>query len=94
MKTLELKDTAIKSGDETINYEQLIRSCLDNPPQGGFSMQDMKDRDRIEKALVASNGILELEDADVQNLKNLVSQMRWGVRHKDILALCDAIEQM
>lgn len=94
MKTLELKDIEIRSGDEAMNYAHLIRSCLDNAPQGGFSMQDMRDRDRIETALVASNGILELEDADAQNLKTLVSQMRWGVRHKDILVFCEAVEKM
>lgn len=94
MKTFELKDTTIKNTDGFLHYRDLIKMCLDNPPQGGFAMKDMKDRYRIEKLLEGGGVTLELEDADAVNLKALVTSMRWGARHVDILTFCDAIEDM
>jgi len=102
MKVLKNVTTEIKkSGDDLLEYEDLIRTCLNdvptNPATGmptGFTRQEMKNRDRIEQAVDASNGEFRFEDADAENLKQLVLGMRWMVRHKDVLKFIDDVENM
>lgn len=93
MKQLTLKTSQAETG-EALTYEVFIRACLDHPPAKGFARADLKRRDRIEKVLDASNGLLELEDADAAALKQLVEAMRWGMRHPLVLEFCDDVEAL
>lgn len=103
MKVLQNTKTKIKkSGDDLLEYEDLIRSCLNdvptNPATGmptGYTRQDMKNRDRIEKVIdAAENGEFHFEDADAENLTRLVTGMRWMLRHEDVLQFVDDVEKM
>jgi len=94
MGTLENKELAleIKVGEKS-TYKDLILSCLDNPPANGFTRQEYKERARIDDILEnAENGSFNFEDADAIVLKKVVGEMKWGVRHKDILAFMEDIE--
>ena len=62
---------------------ELIKVCLNQQPQGGFSYKDLQDRERIDKAIKKEP--IKLEDADYKNLQKLVEDMRWTARHEDIL---------
>lgn len=85
-----------------VDYKRLILNCLDDVPTTpsgqtlGFSRSEMKDRDRIEKAVEDSGDEDEIkfEDADADNLKRLVTSMKWAIRHKDLLEFIDAIDNM
>lgn len=101
MKVLINKELTIHQNGKSIDYKQLIRNCLDNVPTSpttgaplGFTRSDMRDRDRIEMAIDKSDDEIKLEDADAVNLKNLVSSMRWAMRHKEILEFTEAVEEM
>lgn len=102
MKTLTLKTGEVpEGGDDPLSYDGFIRACLDhttivNGRRIGFTRQDLKERDRIEKALdqVNGEGKIELEDADAENLKRIVDAMAWGIRHPLILEFCDDVEAL
>lgn len=95
MKTLINKQTEISTPDGVLDYCQLIRACLDNPPPGGFSPKDLRERQRIDNTLSNMNGDdIQLEDADAESLKRIVEQMRWAKRHADILMFYDDVKAL
>lgn len=96
MKTLENKSTSIALKDENpFDYAKLIQICLDHVTEKGLSRRELRNRARIEDVIEASNGKFDFEDADAENLKRIVNQdMRWGIRHKDILQFCDDVEAL
>jgi len=98
MKTIKKTTYQIplKQGGPPATTVDLIRNCLDLPPQGGFTLQVLRDRDRIEKALDQSKAKIKkeitFEDQDWKNLKAIVKQSTWGTRHPDILAFLEEFE--
>ena len=94
MKRLELHDTVVSVGEETIGTAELIKACLNNVPQGGLTPTDMRERLRILDQLDGANGVLDLEDADAVVLQRCVGQMRWTVVDRGIVEFCDAIDAM
>lgn len=97
MKTLKIKEVNItfeENGDK-VTYKELINMVLNSPPgQNGFSFEELKNRQRIEDALHKSNGKLELEDSDYENLKQYTNNTLWPFRHKDVLMFCQEINAM
>ena len=94
-----LKDKPIKlvlKEGKDASYRDLILSCLDQiPPGNGLKRKDFRDRDRIEDAMnSAKNGTLKFEDNDAENLKRIVDEMQWGIRHRDISKFLDDVEAM
>lgn len=103
MKVLINKPTELGQQDgKDIDYKVLIMNCLNNVPTAqsgqpiGFSRSEMKDRDNIEKAVEDSEGedTILFEDAVANNLKRIVDNMKWAMRHEDILAFIDAVDNM
>lgn len=105
MKVLINKVTEIgkdSDGKGGVDYKQLILNCLDYVPTAqsgqpiGFSRSEMRDRDRIEKSVDDSEDEDEIkfEDSDANNLKRIVDNMKWAMRHKEILAFIDAVDNM
>ena len=114
MKTIELLSGKVsiltKEGpaDIELTTEQLIKQTLDTQPQGGFSRDDLKNRDRIETAFKkvreeravvegADGGdivkrFIDLEDADFKHLQEYVSSMRWISRSPFILEFITIFE--
>ena len=88
MKKIENKNyTMMADKDRTATTVDLIKLCLNQPPQGGFNYEDLKNRERIDNALET----MEFEDADFKNLVNYVKAMRWNIRHADILDFINEI---
>jgi hypothetical protein len=80
----------------------LIEATLDSIPQGGFTPKDIRDRNRIQiavdkyrKAREAAKGdesfktVIELEDADYDNMKYLANNSRWASREKSLQDFLD-----
>ena len=97
MKTIKLiPEFAIQAGPNIIKLDgkKLIAQCLDNPPQGGFTLSVMRERNRISEALDAlpeDASELELEDADAVVLNKCVEEMKWGIRNKNIVLFAEEV---
>lgn len=90
MKTFANKKTTISDGKKELTYKDLIISCLNFIPQSGLDREEMKKRDRIEKAC-ETKGDIKFEDADAHNLKTCVAQVKWMFRHKELTEFLDEI---
>jgi len=70
--------------------EQAIRVPLDR--QGGATIDEMRRGIRVLDALdAASNGTLELEDADWEHLKTKVERMPWAMVDRRFLQFSDDV---
>ena len=66
-------------------YKDLIESSMDILPQGGFTPEDIRNRNRIQKALEdIKDNMIELEDADYKNLQAIVELSRWASRDVEL----------
>ena len=85
-KTSITQDLVKFRGDTNreIDYKELIELCLDFVPQGGFSPKDIRNRNRIQDALDKADKIITLEDADFENMENIIKESRWMIRHHDL----------
>jgi len=73
-------------------YVDLAKLCIDSPPQGGFTVDEMRKRLKIAERLDEATARIELEDAEYEKLNELVSQYRWGIMHPDVIGFVDAVE--
>ena len=69
--------------DKKAKTVDLIKICLNQVPQNGYTFDDLRNRERIDKAI--ENGIIELEDSDFKNLQGYVKTAKWTSRHPDLL---------
>lgn len=101
MKYIQLKDGKIAyqgQGEATITTQQLIMAALDNPPEKGFTVSEMRARGRIADQLHEQTKETDLpssvhfEDADFAVLKKCVLEMRWAVRSAFILDFVDQFD--
>mgnify|MGYP001572510979 FL=1 len=93
MKTFSNKKTEITDGKKEFTYKDLIIFCINSIPEKGFDREEMKKRERIEKALEVK-GDFKFEDADAHNLKEVVKSVRWNFRHKELSEFLDAINYL
>lgn len=96
MKALENKSTKMVDEGIKLDYVCLIKICLNQPPDGGFVYAHFEPRRRIDSVIaeVKENNMLEFEDADAKNLKQIVSVAHWLSRHDDIVAFCDDVNNL
>ena len=96
MKIIEAKKTKIRGQDEEmLTYIDLVRVCVNAVKQGGFTVDEMRKRQRILDAVdKEKDGKMSLEDEDVKILKGCVAQMKWLTVHKDVIAFSDYIKDL
>jgi len=98
MKKLEIKKTTLKlnaDSEDVMDYAELIRYVLAQVPQHGLTPDVMRKRMRILDAVdKATDGVIQLEDADANVLKSTVNNAVWSVMHQDILDFTDAVDGM
>ena len=96
MKTLSVKKLSVEMpGTQQVTTRDLIKACLDNLPENGYSFEDLKNRQRIEDACEKGDETsIELEDSDAKNLKDIALVMRWAIRHSDIIDFCEQINKL
>jgi hypothetical protein len=92
MKTIPMK-TLSDEGMPDIVYVQVLREVMRRPadPQKGADIAEMRKSIRVLDALDASNGTLELEDADYEHLKTKILNMPWNVIDRRIVQLVDDV---
>jgi hypothetical protein len=91
MQRIEIKKGELGIAPNTVEKTtiDLIRDCLNIPPQGGFTLQDYKKRNRIERAIEQQQkdwptegmpDFLSLEDNDYETLKHIVKIGPFAIR--------------
>jgi hypothetical protein len=96
MKILANKTTEL-NGDvvgKKARYADLIVMVLNQPPQGGFSPDEMRKRFRIDDVLKGGGDEFRFEDADAKVLQACAKSMKWGHRHRDFVAFADDVAAM
>ncbi len=90
MKKIENKKTEIEDFDnpgEKLTYSDLIGISLNNPVEGGYSVDEMESRLRIKASTTPkAKDKFELERADMEKLKEVVKISKWNILHDDIIA--------
>lgn len=92
MKKIKIEKTKIAEnlvkmrGDENkeLDYKDLIEVALDIIPQGGFTPKDIRNRNRIQDVLDRATTVIILEDADFEELENIIKDSRWTLRDPEI----------
>lgn len=98
MVTLHLQQGNIEMRGipQTISFRKLLIDCIDYVPNGGISNADQRLRNKIAAKLEAikdEDTMIELEDAEFDELANLHDKMRWAVRSKVLTDLDDEIQR-
>lgn len=90
MKHIELK---VLGPEPAISYRDVLVEVVRRPsnPQAGIGIEEMRNSIRVLDALDASNGTLELEDADYELLKSKLLSMPWSVADRRILTLIEDV---
>jgi len=87
--------TTISDGKNgMVTTTELIRRSLNVVPNGGYTREDFKIRDRIEACLDDKKDTIILEDSDANNLKKIVSEIRWSFRHEDLTKFLETIDNI
>jgi len=83
----------IETDGETLVYGDFIRTIIRQPMnrEKGVDIDEMRKGIRILDKLDASNGVLELEDADYDHLKAKLETMTWGMVDRNLLEFIDAV---
>ena len=81
----------IKQGGKPSTYADLLHTCLESN-QGGFTIELMRKRDRVMKAIekVKSGDVMKLEDADYETARDAIKSMTWAINHPAIIAFAEA----
>lgn len=83
----------MKVGGKPPTYVDLLRACLDfAPPNSGFTLDLMRRRSRVEKAIakVKSGDEIKLEDQDYATAQEAIKAVVWVQRHEAYIAFADA----
>jgi len=91
MKQIPLR--TIETADEPLAYSEIIRTLIRQPlsKEKGVDIEEMRKGIRILDKLDASNGVLELEDADYDHLKAKLEAMTWGMVDRNLLDFIDTV---
>lgn len=70
--------------EKLLDYKDLIEVALDVVPQGGFAPKDIRERNRIQDVLDRATSIINIEDADYDNLEKIIEASRWTLRDPEL----------
>lgn len=101
MKSLENKTTEITKADEAGNksgmtYAELGLIALNNPPQGGWTTSEMRDRLKVVGKLEDNTEAvtINLEDAEFNKLTECMKGVKWNFMHKDLVSFEDYLSEL
>ena len=97
MKTLKNKKTTIdvsKDSTEKTTFADLAKACINNVPQTGLDVLQMKARLDVMKKIDSSNGEIKLENAEADTLKECAKSMRWILLHEDVVDFLESVEKL
>jgi len=97
MKKFENKITSMPfdGKGKMVEYAWLALQCVQSPKEGGFDVAEMDKRLRLVKSFTdVESSPIELEDADFDKLKELVTTNKWAVIHQDIVDFVKYVETL
>ncbi len=76
-----------------LDWAEIVRQVIRKPmdPQRGVEIEEMRKSIRVLDTLDKSNGVLELEDADWEHLKDKTQKMQWGIIDSRIIKFVDEV---
>lgn len=88
--------TALIDKEEETNYLKLIIECCNKPsdPKLGFSYDDIKQIDRVRKAIDSDSKEAEFEDADFAFIKSNVINRKWPTSDIQFVEFVDYIKNL
>jgi|LakMenEpi03Aug12_release.lakeMendotaPanAssembly.Ray.scaffolds.fasta_scaffold1170408_2 hypothetical protein len=92
MKSINNKTVNVSGKDVT--YAELLKMCNDSTPTQGWTKATMKTAIKIDYVLEKKGETIELEDADFEYLKPLVSNMNWVIKSQVLVDFTDYIESL
>lgn len=94
-KLTDITTTDVSGVIKQMSFAEIAILTLDIIPHGGWTRKEMSTRFRIEDKLKnhGKDDIVELDDADVEKLKELAN-LPWQFKHRDILAYQDHLEEL
>lgn len=90
MKYLRMKAAEVG----TSSTAEVIRICVNEPPQGGMKVDEIRSRLRVLDAIDKAGTVLAIEDADAKVLQRCVASMSWKGVRPDILEFSDAVANL
>lgn len=101
MKKLKNKQTSMEviDGGKVVKatYSDFIKSAINQPPQGGFSPEEMRNRFKVLNAIdgVKPGEDIKLEDAQAEKLKEAVNSYRgFAMVTEEIVGFLDDVEKL
>ena len=95
MKKIPLRTMPPEKGsaEPDLEWAEIVRQVVRKPldPQKGADIEEMRKGIRILDAVDASNGTLDIEDADWEHLKTKVLAMPWAVVDRRIVRFVDDV---
>jgi hypothetical protein len=93
MKSIPLRTLDAPDNSPPIIYSDVLREVVRRPlnTQAGIQIAEMRQSLRVLDAIDASNGTLELEDADYTLLKEKINAMPWSMADRRIIELVDDV---
>jgi hypothetical protein len=90
MKYLRMKSNEVGASSTA----EILKVCINDPPQGGFTSQDIRTLQRVLDSIEAGGDVLAMEDTDAKAVQKRVAEMKWKIIHPDILAFVDAVANL
>jgi len=86
-----MKETPNVQFTEAESTVFLLKIALQQMPQGGFTFEESRARNRIADVLekVESGGIIKLEDSDHAKAVEVVKAARWGGNPKHLIQFAE-----
>lgn len=102
MKEFEVKTTELKGENGLLNYADLVRMVLNNPPKDGFSPEEMSARLDVLKKFkdIKVTGkerkpvTVSLENAECSKLADCSRNMRWNTVSEDLKRFSDYVADL
>ena len=93
MKSIPLRTLDAPDNSDPIVYKDVLAAVVKRPlnPREGIAISEMRQSLRVLDAIDASNGTLELEDADYSLLKEKINAMPWNLVDRRIIELVDDV---
>lgn len=89
---------------EAPTYIDIMKQCLNEAPEGGFTLADVRRRMKIldsidaqlsslEEGIGKSDVVFEFEDADAEVMVQCVRSAKWGKLHREVIEFVDHVEE-
>lgn len=77
-------------------FSDLILLVIKHVPKEGLSYDDIKNRMRLEDAILnkEEDQEISMEDADISYLKSLVSSFKWAIYSRSLVEFTESINQL